>query len=436
MIRFLTLTIVTLLAFSASAQGRKPPLHHAFLRSVTPGEFPVERWRGASADQVDSSIKLATKAIQLVGQFSSEDLEKINNAFDMRHGLLRWKSPSSEVEEVVENHRELLNALNTILSPSLGKETQSLALKNPSSEQMNAFWKLVCLAASSNAGQDRFDRASNLLAGAFAASRWWQRADSDETVLRAIVLEERLQRGLIDLQAIGAPLLGNAITKLYDSMATTKQTERRIWACLCNDLPVFKDKPRDKTAWQNDLKRTMEYYSIPRATVAKFVATVDSERVGLQLRQALAVRFKKIEAEGLIKLNETQIKDVSEKESHPLEKRIVEIISANFDLTVVELIQITRKLSMDARQRLMALQCIEAIRTESQTRKSWVDKLDADLRKRIPIDPRSGMPFDVNVGVFEGIGYPYYTIRLSASEKSESVTIDLATEGKYGDDLR
>ena len=428
------LSLTCLLPLSVGAQERGTTLHAAFLRSVAPGEIASERWKVAQEDEVEANVDDAKTALRLVSRISSDDAENINEAFEMRHGLLRWRSPSFSVEEVVESHPELIEVVQRISFPASKTNLQQVGFGQITSEQLTAFWQLVTLATAHSAGQDQFDRASSILAGGFAASRWWQRADSYETTLRALVLEERLQRGILDLQAIGGPIVSAAIESLHETMPSTEAIQRTIWSDLSNDLPIFRDKPRTQEDWQDDLKRTFEYYYDAPGTVAKFMTIIDSERVGERLRRDAATRLQAVELGHFIKTETQQAGGDPPQGAHPLEDRMVAIVSSGLDDALIAPLQIARKLSMDARQRLLALQCIEAIREESRDQGKWIDKLEPKVRDGLPNDPRSGSPFTVKAGVFDGIGYPYYNIQLTPESGGKPQLIEVGPQAKYGKD--
>ena len=195
--------IVAAMLSASSAQTRDETLHFAFMRTVASGELLLEQWSTVPDDQIDECIEAAKTLMSLIRQFSEDDEAEIDIAFENRIGFLRYQGLDPAIDSILQNHSKIIETLKGIQFPRTKRPLRRLSFGQIASRKLNAFWKLNVLAALHSAAQGDFNQASAVLAGGFAASRWWQCADSHATLLRALVLEERLQSGLVDMQAIG-----------------------------------------------------------------------------------------------------------------------------------------------------------------------------------------------------------------------------------------
>ena len=219
-------------------------------------------------------------------------------------------------------------------------------------------------------------------------------------------------------------------------MPSAEQLERAIWIDLCEEFPIFRTYPRGTADWDADLKATLSSIGV-NALRAELLSTIDSQIVGERLRREAAKQLHSIEFVGIQELSDAEGDGPQEPVSDGLavENSIVRIISSSMVLILIKPIELSRKLSMDARQRLLALKCVELVRKESRARGQWISEIDQNISDSFPQDPRTGVPFEVKVEMLEPYGFPFYVLHLpSPGSADDGMYIKFGTEAKYGKD--
>lgn len=416
-------------------QSRKQPLYFAFLRTVAAGDFPVEHWSTESEDQCDASIEAAKKVFRLVKELAPDDEARISDAFESRTGALRWSGAAPSIDLVLQKHSDLLKVVKTIRFPEMRSQLGEISFEEISSVKLEAFWQLIVIATVDSAVRNDFDLASNVLAGGFAASRWLQHADAYQIILRALLLEERLHCGFVDLQAIGAPILDGVISELHDGIFPDEKLDQAIWDTLCEDFPIFRTRDRKSRDWEVDLQTTLISFGVPGESGAQLLSELDIETVGQRLQREATKRLRVLDIDIVAGSSDMRSEAVKEsRDSHKtVENRIASIVSSSFDKVLVKPIELSRMLSMNARQRLLAIKCGEVIRKESRKKGQWISEIDKLLSDSFPQDPLTGLPFDVQAHVFDPFKFPYYIVPLASPGSAEdAIHVEFATQARYG----
>ncbi|WP_094412002.1 hypothetical protein [Rhodopirellula sp. MGV] len=381
------------------------------LHRIADGEIPLQDWYPDQRPALHEQTDLMRSILDQLDQIDEDAIHEINLAYANRIILISGhQAPKSleRIETVCDKHQAFTDLVNQIKWAETPDQGVSFDIEHQS-RKFQAMVYLINLRTLLEYKNGRTDDASKTLASGFAFAHNLMRTNNDINLLVGYMYQTVLLNAVADLQSMGSPYMTGVTDRLNKSLVTRHTVDQILWSVTCSDLPILSDRPRQPDEWVRDVRALFRTF---KQTSRAPKSPEQAELLGRQFQSLILVgqNFKSLSEPIQYVYGGTEnAAPALSKHLLDIQQLIVLPVFAKYVETRLDRTFLSRARAR-VTARLVAIECVEQIRRQSQAQGGWLTQLEADFQASIPF--ASGENWKPEVTVIESFnGFPAYEIQ-------------------------